>query len=75
MFKAFLEAPRKAQAATICFLLAKLMFVASALALLVSKTVAIAAVSLYSFLVLSTIALCLAEGTSKGKKSYKGHEE
>ena len=75
MYKAFLEATRKAQAAAICFVLAKIMFVFTAVAMLISDTVVIIALSVYSSLVLSSIILCLMDGLSKRKKSYKQLEE
>ena len=74
MYKAFLEAPWKARAAAICFILAKLMFVISALAMLISNTATVVAMSIYSSLVLASVVLCLVEGFSK-KKSYKDLQE
>ena len=75
MYKAFLEAPWKARAAAICFILAKFMFVISALAMLISSTATMVAMSIYSSLVLASVVLCLVEGFSKKKKSYKELEE
>ena len=75
MYEAFLEAPWKARLAAICFMLAKLMFVATAVAMMISNTVTIIALSIYSSLVLASVVLCLVEGFSKKKKSYKELEE
>ena len=75
MYKAFLEAPWKARLAAICFVLAKFMFVVSALAMLISNTATIIALSIYSSLILTSVVLCLIEGFSKKKKSYKELEE
>ena len=75
MFKAFLEASRRAQCAAICFVLAKLMFIATAVAMLISNTATIIALSIYSSLIVITIVLCLMEGFSKRKKTYKELEE
>ena len=75
MYKAFLEAPWKARLAAICFVLAKLMFVATAVAMLISNTATIIALSIYSSLILASIVLCLMEGLSKRKKTYKELEE
>lgn len=74
MYKAFLEAPWKARAAAICFILAKFMFVCTALCMLIGDTATIVAISIYSFLVFLSVVLCLAEGFSK-KKSYKDLQE
>jgi len=75
MYEAFLEAPWKARLAAICFVLAKLMFVATAVAMLISNTATIIALSIYSCLILASIVLCLIEGFSKRKKTYKELEE
>ena len=75
MYKAFLEAPWNARLAAICFVLAKLMFVATAVAMLISNTATIIALSIYSSLILASIVLCLMEGLSKRKKTYKELEE
>ncbi|MBO68119.1 MAG: hypothetical protein CL398_07385 [Acidiferrobacteraceae bacterium] len=75
MYEAFLEAPWKARLAAICFVLAKLMFVATAVAMLISNTATIIALSIYSSLILASIVLCLVEGFSKRKKTYKELEE
>ena len=75
MYEAFLEAPWKARLAAICFVLAKLMFVATAVAMLISNTATIIALSIYSSLILASIVLCVVEGFSKRKKTYKELEE
>ena len=75
MYEAFLEAPWKARLAAICFVLAKLMFVATAVAMLISNTATIIALSIYSSLILASIVLCVGEGFSKRKKTYKELEE
>jgi len=75
MYKAFLEAPWKARAAAICFILAKFMFVCTALCMLIGDAATMVALSAYSLLVFLSVVLCLVEGFSKKKKSYKELEE
>lgn len=57
--------------AAVSFILAKVTFVGTAIAMFVSNTATIISMILYSLLVLMAIVLSLLEGFSKKKKSYK----
>ena len=71
MYQAFLEASFRMKIAAVSFILAKVTFVGTAIAMLVSDTATIVSMAMYAFLVFIAIALSLLEGFSKKKKSYK----
>jgi O-antigen/teichoic acid export membrane protein len=71
MYQAFLEASLRMKAAAVSFLLAKITFMGTALAMLVSDTATIISMAMYAFLVFMAIALSLLEGFSRKKKTYK----
>ena len=71
MYKAFLEASTKIKVATACFIVGKLMFLMTAVCTMISDLAVKIVFSIYSLLIFSTIVLCIWEGFSVKKKTYK----
>tara|TARA_Y100000296_G_C5025444_1_gene182019 strand:- start:244 stop:546 length:303 start_codon:yes stop_codon:yes gene_type:complete len=75
MYRAFLEASPRAKAAAICFILGKIMFVSTAICMLISDTATVISMVAYSGLIFASVVLSLIEGFSKKKKTYKELED
>jgi len=71
MYQAFLEASFRMKLAAVSFILAKVTFVGTAIAMLVSDIATIISMVMYAFLVFMAIVLSLLEGFSRKKKTYK----
>jgi len=74
VYEAFLEASPRTKAAAICFVLGKIMFVFTAVCMLVSDTATTISMVMYAGLIFTSVVLSLIEGFSKKKKSYKDLE-
>ena len=69
MYEAFLEASTKAKIATVFFLLGKMMFIGTAVSMMISGAAAFISLLFYAFFIFGSIVLCILDGTGK-KKTY-----